>query len=451
MMKLRFWPLSVFCASVLLSGFVFSAENSRGVPAYHQLISGDPDSYEAFDTTFLAWDRPILSLSKHSSLCYLDQSEPPYSIFEARLADELRKQGHRYVTAYAPCDETNGASGSTWEPSDYSKKYIFQGLTAEPKASMGFVFAAVERISDKNRLSTTDVSLLANYLGIRGEVADVYDFGLVENNPGTPLPYLTFTVRVNAQNEGVRHGLISVRTMPDGVWIYERTKLASYFDTWTELDAQIHGKSLSLLDYGGQSTSFASTILSKQSDMEEAYFFENVAFALKSEFEVNNFGFPILLQYFFESEKLGHVVDVIDADSVYKEGDWLYFTKARFVSTLNEKESGDNLATNLPIVMKVRMKASCDNRRVASNLSGSLGVTGRQSEWFEMNSPFEELNLHSQFFVMAFCKSLVSKSDSALIMLEKFNSLFSGAVFEMSDYQFRSMRLWYEHMTYSAE
>lgn len=365
MMKLRFWPLSVFCASVLLSGNVFSAENSRGVPAYHQLISGDPDSYESFDTTFLAWDRPILSLSKHSSLCYLDQSEPPYSIFEARLADELRKQGHRYVTAHAPCDETNGASGSTWEPLDYSQLYIFQGLTAEPKASMGFVFTAGELISDKNKLSTTDVSLLANYLGIRGEVADVHDFGLVENNPGMPMPYLTFTVRVNEHKEGVRHGLISVRTMPDGVWIYERTKLASYFDTWTELDAQIHGKSLSLLDYGAQSASFASTILKKQSDMEEAYFFENVAFALKSEFEANNFGFPILLEYFFESENLGHVVDVIDADSVYKEGDWLYFTKVRFLSTLNEKDSGDNLATNLPIFTKVRMKASCD-RKVAS-------------------------------------------------------------------------------------
>ena len=453
---MKFWWLLVKRAGCLLlavafgvhSAHVSSAENSKGVTSYHQLVSGDADSYEAFDVAFYSWERPILIVSKHDSLCYLNQPEF-LAAFETRLRDQTNTQGHRHIATHMPCTQIQKAVKKDIEPEDYSQLYLFQGLTPKPQASIDFVVMAANFIETQNDLTLSNVSDLANLLGIQGEVTAIYDWGVSDIDLGFQVPHVSFGLMTGDDPGQVQHRIVSARWMSDGLWIYERIKRAPESFKWDALIPRIHSLSLSLLDDGARTNAYASAILKRQPEEEEAYFFENVAFALKSEFEANDFGVPILTQYWFEEEQLGHTVDIVDGSSVYKEGDWLYFTKARFLSTKLKSESGDNLATNMPVIVKERIKASC-NRKVFSRSSASLSVAGQKSKWSDAPTPFGELDMYTEAFVTAFCQPVVSTEDADLEKLNKFASLYSWDVFGMPDYSSRAFRMYFEYLNYTA-
>lgn len=454
-MKLR-WQ-SITRTGCLLLAMVFGvhpahgspAENSKGVTSYHQLVSGDPDSYEAFDTTFLAWERPILTVSKHLSLCYPNQSEPLPS-FELSLRDQMKESDHRLIALHIPCSDIEELVAKGIEPEDYSQLYIFQGFSAEPQAAIDFFLNAWEVIEATNKLTIPDVSILAELLGMPGSVSAVYDFGISDAGSDSEGPYLTFGIATDDDAGETWHRLVSARYMSGSLWIYERVKAASDSFEWDILDTKVHGLTLSLLDEGATGPGYASSILRRQSDMGEAYFFENVAFALRSEFEVNNFGFPILMQYWFEEKRLGYTVDIVDADSVSKEGDWLYFTKARFFSSRHKSEAKESLATNIPVVVKEQIKASCD-RKVFTRMAVSLRAAGQKSEWSEMNTPFQELDRYAAPLVTVFCKALVSPEETASDKLTMFSSLYTYDIFGMPDYSTRAFRMWFEYQDHNAK
>ena len=441
---MRFKLTYVFAAAMALLCFdVFSDEGTSGNTAYYQIIDGDPDSYEAFERSFFAYESPILKLAKHSSLCSLDLQNPEHIAIRNKYITQKREKKHRYITTHTPCPISEALTKHQL-PIDVTQLYLFEGVSRSRDRSIKVFLNARDLILKHGNLSKDNVAILANYLGIQGNISNVYDFEM----KSSMYPFFTFSTidtEPNKINVTPKHRLISIYASDTGIFIYEREKTSSDEVPWLPLDIKRHSKSLSLLEIGVKSSAIDSITLNSQPAVEGAYFLENVAFSLNLEFDVNNFGYPLLLNKWFDPKISGHVVQVVDAETIRRDGDWLYFTDATFLSLTSLDDPALNLATNLPkVILKRKLQVSC-KRELRRSLSVSASRTGDKDKWLDGESQFEELaGNHIIAFVKIAC-SPESSLQNPLSLMSKLESIYKYELFNIDDYSTSAARLIHEY------
>lgn len=444
-----FCNLVLSLATYFVVNIAYSSEESRGVTEHHQLIPGDSNSYAPYDRTFFTWEQPVLSLAKPLSLCYLNSDNPLHTDFERGLFAASKKKNNRHLTAYIPCVEQPSTLENNGQLLDYARLYVFEGFSAARDNSISFIRDTALLLAAKEELSKSEVTSLVAKIGITDAVLNVYDAGL-----DSYLPFLTFsTIEAGSNLVGEpAHKLISIKAFEHGLFIFERVKVFDEETSWELADIDTHSAYLELLESGAINARRASAILNKSSDLElgAAYFLENVAFALRSEFESGDFGIPILLAYSFIPESIGYIFAVVDGSSIRRDGDWLFFTETRFMSGMNEEDPNLNPATNLPkLIYKRKSKVSCD-RELRLDLAQSVKATGGQDSWSDVSGSFTELDEHSKAFVKIICGSLAKASDAADI-LRKLDSIYRYDFYQLPRYSERASRLRFEHMLKASE
>ena len=185
-------------------------------------------------------------------------------------------------------------------------------------------------------------------------------------------------------------------------------------------------------------------MLKNQPEAEGAYFLENVAFALRLEFENNNFGYPLLLRLDKDPDNFGHWALVIDANTINIENDWLYYTEAVFASTTIQDDPSLNLATNLPkIIIKRKAKVSC-KRKLRTDLFTSLNRIGAKDNWEAENPEFREIGDHESALTKILCDDQIPSQNPTSI-LRSLDSLFRYDFYNFPNYSISALRLSYEH------
>jgi len=447
---MRFSMAYVFAATIAFLCFdVFSDEGTRGNTEYHQIIDGDPESYEAFERAFFASESPILKLAKHSFLCSLDLQNPEHMAIRNTYFSQKLEKKHRYITTHMPCPISEAITKHQ-PPIDVAQLYIFEGVSSLRDSSIKLFRSAHELILKKGNLSKEDVATLADYLGIQGIISNVYDSGM----KGSSYPFFTFSM-IDTESGKItvtpKHRLISVYALNSGIVVYEREKTSSDDVPWQPLDVKRHSKSLSLLQIGVTSSAIDSITLNSHPEAEGSYFLENVAFSLNIEFDVNNFGYPLLLNKWFDPKISGHTVHIVDADTLRRDGDWLYFTDAMFLSLTAPDDPALNLATNLPkVILKRKLQVSC-KRELRRNLSVSASRAGDKDKWMDGEPQFEELvGNHEKAFVQIACSpdSSLQNPSSLIANLE---SIYKYEFFNIDNYSTSAARLIFEYTDYAAK
>ena len=421
---------------------VFSGEVSRGDTEYHQIIYGDPDSYEAFERSFFVSESPILKLAKHSSLCSLDLQNPEHMAIRNTHFVQKREEKHRYISTHIPCSLINAISKNNPLPMDATQLYILEGLSPSRDDSMTFLRSAAELILTEGKLSKANVATLAGYLGVKGVTSDVYDSGM--NASG--LPFVTFSTidtDPNKVNPTTKHRLVSAYSTDSGIYIYERERISSNDGAWQPLDIKRHGKSVSLLQFGVKNAKLDSLVLDNQPEAEGGYFLENVAFSLSVEFDVNNFGDPLLIVNWYEPVAAGHIVQIIDSDTIRRDEDWLYFTDSSFMSLTAPDEPTLNLATNLPkVIIKRKLQVSC-KRRLGKTLAMSAVPAGAKDKWFSGNPQFEKMDDYLDVFILIACSPLSSPRDP-YTYIRNLEKIYNSDLFQIDNYSTSAARLLWE-------
>lgn len=448
---MRFHMAYVFSATMALLCFdVFSDEETRGNTAYYQIIDGDPESYEAFERSFFASESPILKLAMHSSLCNLNLQNSEHMAIRNTYFAQKREKKHRYITTHMPCPILKAITKNNPPPIDATQLYIFEGISSSRDGSIKFIRSARELILNQGNLSKKNVATLADYLGIQGIISNIYDSGM---NRST-YPFVTFSTIDTAPGKitlATKHRLISAYSSDSGIFIYEREKTSSDDTPWQPLDVKRHSKSLSLLQVGVGTSALDSIILNNQPEVEGAYFIENVAFSLNTEFNVNDFGYPLLLNNWFDPTTAGHGVQIIDAETIRRDGDWLYFTDASFLSLTAPDDPKLNLATNLPkVILKRKLQVSC-KRELRRYLKISFSRAGEKDKWIDGEPQFEEfVGNHTKAFAQIACSpdSSLQNPSSLIATLE---SIYKYDFFNIDNYSASAARLIFEYTHYAAK
>jgi hypothetical protein len=448
---MRFSMAYVFAATIAFLCFdAFSDEGTRGNTEYHQIIDGDPESYEAFERSFFASESPILKLAKHSSLCSLDLQNSEHMAIRNTYFAQKREKKHRYITTHMPCSILEAITKNNPPPIDATQLYLFEGMSSSRDGSIKFLRSAHELILKQGNLSKKNVATLADYLGIQGIISNIYDSGM---NRST-YPFVTFSTIDTAPGKitlAPKHRLISAYSSDSGIFIYEREKTSSDDVPWQPLDVKRHSKSLSLLQIGAKSAALDSIILNNQPEVAGAYFLENVAFSLNIEFSLNNFGYPLLISNWYEPSTAGHIVTIIDADTLRKDGNWLYFTEAFFMSTTASDQPTLNVATNLPkLIIKRKQQVSCKREKI-NTLAISSVPPGAKDKWINMDPKFKEINnSNDKAFAMIVCssQSLLRDPSGIIANLEK---LYFSDLFNVDNYSTSAARLIFEYANYAAK
>ena len=427
----------------------FPVWSTPASPEFHQIIDGDSDSYEAFNRSFFSYQHPILKLATHSSLCKLDLQNSDHMAIRNTAFIQKKEQSHLYIGAYFLCSEIASISELKPVPTDVTQLYMFEGLSALRSGSISFIREAASLMITKDKLTKEDAVSLARYLGITDKISVVHDSRLT----GSIYPFVTFST-VDAENSKEistsKHRLISVYSSDFGVFIYEREKISRKLEPWHPLDIKRHIKAISLLQSGVGDSSLDSYVLKNQPEAEGAYFLENVAFALRLEFENNNFGYPLLLRLDKDPDNFGHLALVIDANTINIENDWLYYTEAWFASTTIQDDPSLNLATNLPkIIIKKKAKVSC-KRKLRTDLFTSLNRIGAKDNWEAANPEFREVGDHESALTKILCDDQIP-SQNATSILRSLDSLFRYDFYNFPNYSISALRLSYEHTLFIGD
>ena len=427
----------------------FPVWSTPASPEYHQIIDGDSDSYEAFNRSFFASEYPILKLATHSSLCKLDLQNPDHMTVRNTAFIQKKEQSHRYIGAYFLCSEIASISELKLVPTDVTQLYTFEGLSALRSGSIRFVREAASLMVTKDKLSKEDATSLARNLGITDKISTVHDSRLTRSI----YPFFTFST-VDAENSKdnsmPKHRLISVYSSDFGVFIYEREKVSRNLEPWHPLDIKRHIKAISLLQSGVGDSSLDSYVLKNQPEAESAYFLENVVFALRLEFENNDFGYPLLLRLDKDPDNFGHFALVIDANTIRLENDWLYYTDAMFASTTNQDDPSLNLATNLPkIIFKRKAKVSC-KRELRTDLFTSFSLIGAKDNWEANNPEFREIGDHASALTKILCDDQIP-SQNPISILRSLDSFFRYDFYNLPNYSLSAFRLSYEHTLFIGD
>lgn len=418
--------LSIYLRLITLISFFISGE-AHAKAELHQIISGDSDSYQPFNRSFFVSQEPIIKLATHSSLCELSRENEDHRAIKQSHEIWARNSKHVHIGTYALCAQSEGAAVSD----DLTKIYLFAR-----NDSMRTFEEVMSLLQDNGtKLSKDEIATLVQHLGYTDSIADFHDFRVTDSLR----PLLSFST-VSNDDASYKQTLISAKFTDEGIFIYERIKNYSTPQPWTFLDIRSQIKALELLQLGTGVKELDSFALNKQPDAEQGYFLENVAFALKLEFEVNNFGLPILNRQMKDQTMLG--VSVMDHSALRRENDWLYFIEAFFIATKTNDEKF-NLATNMPRIVKVKGKFSC-TKRVVIPIAESYSTLGQKNNWDNTTSNFSygENTTHLRLL----CTEGLSLQDPEKI-LEAFDSIYSSTYFYEPNYARSAVRLMSEYMT----
>ena len=419
--------LSIYLRLITLISFFISGE-AHAKAELHQIISGDSDSYQPFNRSFFVSQEPIIKLATHSSLCELSRENEDHRAIKQSHEIWARNSKHVHIGTYALCAQSEGAAVSD----DLTKIYLFD--RNDSVRSFEEVMSLLQ--DNGTKLSKDGIATLVQHLGYTDSIADFHDFSVTDS-----LSLLLSFSTVSNDDASYKQTLISAKFTDEGIFIYERIKNDSTPQSWTFLDTSSQIKALELLQFGTGLKSSDSSALDKQPDAEQGYFLENVAFALKLEFEVNNFGLPILNRQMKDQTMLG--VSVMDHSALRRENDWLYFIEAFFIATKTNDEKF-NLATNMPRIVKVKGKFSC-TKRVVIPIAESYSTLGQKNNWDNMTSNFSYGENTDHLFLL--CAQGLSLQDPEKV-LEAYDSIYSSTYFYQPNYARSAARLMYEYIAY---
>jgi len=419
---------SIYLRLITFICFFISGE-AHAKAELHQIISGDSDSYQPFNRSFFVSQEPIIKLATHSSLCELSRENEDHRAIKQSHEIWARNSKHVHIGTYALCAQSEGAAVSD----DLTKIYLF--ARNDSMRSFEEVMSLLQ--DNGTKLSKDEIATLVQYLGYTDSIADFHDFRITDSLS----PLLSFST-VSNNDVSYKQTLISAKFTDEGIFIYERIKNDSTPQPWTFLDIRSQIKALELLQLGTGLKSSDSSALDKQPDAEQGYFLENVAFALKLEFDVNNFGFPILRRLMKNQTTVG--VSVMDHSALRRENDWLYFIEAFFIATKTNDEKL-NLATNMPkTILKVKGKFSC-TKRVVIPIAESYSMLGQKNNWDNMTSNFSYGENTDHLFLL--CAQGLSLQDPQKV-LEAYDSIYSSTYFYQPNYARSAVRLMYEYNAY---